>query len=340
MDRSNTRAWWIGGAVIVLLALGLVYYYSTTPAHAGTVYVTVSDASADMQNVSDVMMTVDKVEMRDSTGAWVTVSNTPHTYKLMSLKANGKAEFYGKADIAAGNYDQIRATVSKVQVQTKDGSMKDVAVASKTFVMTGSTVVREGQSSHANLDIHTSDSMHMATNGSYVFTPVINFKSHSNANVSVGSDNYATMSGGTEDTNTTAGSDLSGQMHANAALSPNVQIQLNGSVMTMVSGTASGTTGTTNGQGSTSGSTSGSTNGSASSNTNANASGMVQIDSNGTINVNVPVSISGSAQTNTNTQGQTNGTSGSTNGSTNTNTGTSGGASVNVNGSGSVNVGH
>ncbi|MBY0294076.1 DUF4382 domain-containing protein [Patescibacteria group bacterium] len=298
MDTISNRSWWIGGAIVALVIVGLFYYFSK-PAHAGTVYITVSDASADLENVSDVMMTVDKVELRSATGAWVTVSDTPRTYKLLSLKESGKAEFSGKADIAEGNYDQVRTTVSKVEVQMKDGTKKQAALATKTYTMTGKTIVREGQTTHADIDIHTSDSMHTATDGSYVFTPVVQFTSRSNTKVAVDSENYVTATGGTQDTNVMAGSDLSGQMHINAALSPNVRIQLNGSALIMGSSSASST-----------GSTS----------STVNTSGLIQIDSNGVLNVNMPFNVSGSASS-----------------SSNTNTGTN--ASSSTQGSGSVNVG-
>ena len=330
MDRTNTRNWWIGGAVVVIVLLGIFYYMSNAAQAKGTVYMTVSDASADIQNVDDVSMTVSKVELHSTTGAWVTVSDSPSTFKLMTLKANGKAELAGKADVPAGTYDQVRATVSDVSVKNKDGSTHSAVLGAHSFTLMANTVVREGQSSRANIDVNTADSMHTATGGQYVFAPVMHFQSRDNAEVTVNSDNTVTTTGGTADGDVMVGTDLQGMSHINAALSPNVQIQINGSmpVMLNASGSASG-----------SGSTSGSSNASGSS--MGTVSGLVQIDASGML-TNTAATNDTNANTNTNANANANGSTNSgTNGSTGTsNSNTSGSAngSAGVNTNGSVNV--
>lgn len=242
MERNNTLPLWIGA--IILVAVGGYFYLSgknTAPPaengqEQGKVYVTVSDASANIQNVTDVAMTVSKVELHSATQGWVTVSNNSHTFNLLSLKANGKAELAGNADVAVDAYDQVRATISSVEVKTKSAGTKAAVLVSNTLTIPGAVVVRANESSHANLDVKTSSSLHTATKGEYVFAPVVVFSSRHNAAVSVQSDNSVTVSGGTVDANSVIGTDLSGKVYVGSELPSNVQIQITGGVPVMVHG--------------------------------------------------------------------------------------------------------
>lgn len=199
---------------------------------------TVSDASANMQNVSDVAMTVDKVELHSATQGWVTVSDSPHTFNLLSLKANGKAELAGDATVAADSYDQVRATVSKVEVKTKNAGTKGAVLVSNTLTIPGTVVVRANESSQANLDVKTSNSLHVAAKGEYVFAPVVAFESRHSANVQVQSDNSVVVSGGTVDTSSMIGTDLSGKAYVGSELPANIKIQIVGGVPVTVTGSA------------------------------------------------------------------------------------------------------
>lgn len=231
--------------VLIILVGGFFYFHgsngSTSSAQNGTgkVYVTVSDASADISNVSDVDMTISKVELHSATQGWITVSNSSNTFNLLTLKANGQVELAGEADVPADSYDQVRATISGVAVVTNSGN-KPAILTSNTLTIAGPVIVMAGVSSQANLDVNTSDSLHVATDGEYVFAPVVNFESRDTANVTVNSDNSVTVSGGTVDTNIIVGTDLSGVTHVGATLSPTAQIQINAGTPVLIGASASG----------------------------------------------------------------------------------------------------
>ena len=245
MESKNTAWVWIGIVVIILVIVGVFYFSgsnnsgSSAQNGTGKVYVTVSDASANVQGVSDVDMTVNDVELHSASQGWVTVSNSPNTFNLLTLKANGHVQLAGQADVPAGTYDQVRATISGVEVVTNSGN-KPAILASNTLTITGPVIVAADASSEANLDVHTSDSLHVATDGEYVFTPVVNFESRDSANVTVNSDNSVTVSGGTVDTNVIVGTDLSGATHVGAELSSTAQIQINAGAPVLVGASASG----------------------------------------------------------------------------------------------------
>lgn len=266
---------WTGIIVVILLVVGYFYFMGTnatsTPAAqngTGKVYVTVSDASANVQDVNDVALTINKVELHSTTQGWITVSTNPNTFNLLSLKASGKVELAGEADVPADTYDQVRATIGSVEVKTTNAGTKTAVLASNTLTISGTTVVDANESSHANLDVQTSDSLHTAIDGEFVFTPVVNFESQDNATVTLNSDNSVTATGGTVDASLMVGTDLSGATHVGAEISPNVQIQINAGIPVMVTGS-----------------------------TNVSGSGLINIQSNTTSNVNTSGNVNVSGNT-------------------------------------------
>lgn len=232
------------GIVLAVILVGWYLLYSASPGgtgEKGKMYISFSDASADLQNVNDIALTVNKVELHSATRGWVTVSSSPKTVNLLTLKANGRAELAASADVAADTYDQVRANISSVNVKTKSGT-KAAVLASRTFTAPARTVVRANETSHVDLDVQASDSLHTTVDGEYVFATVINVKSRSGTNVTVSSDNSVTASGGTQDSNITVGTDISGETRINAKLAPNVQIEIKGGVPVIInaSGSAAG----------------------------------------------------------------------------------------------------
>ena len=243
MERTDTLPLWIGAIVLVVLVGGYFYFAGrAAPAEGeGTVYFTISDAAADIRNVSEVAMTVNKVELHSASEGWVTVSSAPRTFNLLALKASGKAELAGEANVAAGAYDQVRATISRVEVRTTNAGNRAAILVSNTITIPGRVVVEAGESSHADFDVQTSDSLYMATGGEYVFAPVVVFQSRHDTEVTTGSDRSVTVSGGVTDANVTIGTDISGNVHIGSRLSPNLQIQVvNGSASAMGTSTGSG----------------------------------------------------------------------------------------------------
>ena len=251
MEKTNTLLPYWTLAVVLAVFIGGYFYFSNKSDSSpvaengfGKVYVTVSDVSADIQNVNDIAMTIGKVELHSATQGWVTVSSAPRSFNLLTLKASGKAELAGSANIAADTYDQTRATINKVQVKTKNAGTKTAVLVSKTLTIKGDVVVRAKESSRVNLDVKASNSLHTATNGDYVFAPVVVLESRHSADVNVQSDNSVVVSGGTLDVNTEVGTDISGNVIVGSELSPSVKINIVNDMPIMVTGG-----GTTSGSG-------------------------------------------------------------------------------------------
>src|SRR3989344_3793471 len=113
--------------VIILVAVGAVLYYkdkevtdSEENTETAALYVSITDATADIENVNEVNLEVKKVEIYNASSGWTTVSSADKTYALLALKAEGKSKLYGKKDVLVGSYSKVRMTLGDVTVQTKN----------------------------------------------------------------------------------------------------------------------------------------------------------------------------------------------------------------------------
>ncbi len=231
------------GVLVVSAAIGgTVWYMNTKQAneHNGSLFVSVTDATADVQDVNDVQLTVRKVEVHSATKGWVTASADPKTYNLMSLNASGRTELYAKASVPAGSYDKVRVTLGDAVVKTKTHGDVKATLPSSYVVMSNAVTVRENQDAHVALDFKADKSLHVAANANYVFAAVVGGETRSGAKVTVASDNAVSVSGGLSDSTINVGVDLDGSSKDNFVLSTDGSLQVgannNGTIQFMVGG--------------------------------------------------------------------------------------------------------
>lgn len=234
--------------VLVILVLGAVllgaWWLWNNPAQTqnqssqtgaqGTLYLTITDAAANMAAISAVNMTIDKVYLHSATQGWVTVSSTPQTFNLLALKESGRPVLLVKANVTADTYDQVWLHVSSVNV-TESGRAKSAALPSNEVKMNTTVKVPANANASAAIDFIASDSLHKTAKQELIFAPVVKVESRSNANVIVAADNAVYISGGSVDTNITLGMDVSGEMKDNFKVDSNAVLQLNNGVINIQS---------------------------------------------------------------------------------------------------------
>ena len=205
---------------------------SATPiSGTGKVIVEITDKAADMAGVSDVQMTLSKVEVHSQAKGWVTVMKDASMYKLLSLKASGHLQFAGSASISADTLDQVKLTISKVIVVAKDGKQKTAILPGKEFAVMTSIMVNGKQTSSIKIDVLADKSLHTTATGEYVFAPTAEVESRSNTTATVDSRDVVILTGGTVSSNTKAGMDLDGTVKADFQLDANAVINLQGGVI-------------------------------------------------------------------------------------------------------------
>lgn len=250
--------WGIVGVAVIVLLVGGWFAYSNWSGDSmtnsdldnqngdvnqtqtkGSLYITMTDAAANMNAVTAVNMTVDKVYIHNQTDGWVAVSQTPQTFDLLALHASGSQKLVAKVDATTGTYDQIWFHMTNVAV-TESGKVKTATLPSGDFKMTGTIKVVADAASSAKIDVLADKSLYKTAKGEFIFAPVVNFESRSSATANVDSNNIVTVTGGVVESTTTAGMDFDGSVKANFKLDLNANVQINGGVISLPS--ASGTT--------------------------------------------------------------------------------------------------
>lgn len=185
----------------------------------GRAVFSITDASASLQNISSVTLTVDKLEVHSTSTdqGWVVVSTQPKTFDLLQLKQSGLAQILADVQIATGTYDQIRLHVTNVTV-VKAGVASQAKLPSNELKIVGKVVVGQNGTASVLLDFMLDKSLHLTGNGTFIFTPVIKLDSKSDAQVNVKSDNSVEVQGGKEEENETVGMDADGEVKVNFQL--------------------------------------------------------------------------------------------------------------------------
>lgn len=238
---NNNNLWGIILGVIVILAVvgGIMWYraepevtgdYDMGSNSKGQLYVGVTDATADIKNVNELSMEVKKVEIYNSTKGWVTVSADSKKYNLLALKNGNKVEFYAKSDLDAGKYERVRVTLGDITIKTKTKGDVKAYSAGAQVVMNMDVNVAANEATHITLDFLADKSLHTTTDGKFVFAPVVNAESRSNAQVAVSNDNVVTSIGGKVDSNASVGVDLSGSSRTNFNLTTGTDLKVDDSV--------------------------------------------------------------------------------------------------------------
>lgn len=233
----------IGAVIVVAVIMGVLSYQKNQkPDNAGTLYIGITDATNEITDVSEVNLSVNKVEVYSSTKGWVTAGSSSKSYKLFALNASGKTELYAKTDVEAGTYDKVRVTLGDAVVTSKTKGDVKATLPSSYVVIDSAVKVKEGESTHVKLDVIADESLHLTVDGAYVFAPVVKTESKSNTTVTVGSDNVITTSGGTVDSSTSVGVDIDGTSKANFELITDTSLKVDSSAGSAVKFLMSGKT--------------------------------------------------------------------------------------------------
>ncbi len=196
------------------------------PVAKGTLYMAVTDAAVNMGNVSAVNMTVDKIYLHSQAQGWVTVSQESQTFNLLALKAAKKAILATKIDVQPDSYDQVWLHVTGVKV-TESGRVKEAVLPSSDVKMDIYLKVLANATSTATIDVVADESLHKTAKGEMIFAPVLTFESRSNSSAAVDAENFITISGGTVDSNASAGMDVTGEVKNNFKLAIDVELEIN-----------------------------------------------------------------------------------------------------------------
>lgn len=192
----------------------------------GRAVFSVTDAAANMSTISEINMKVNRVAVHSSANGWVTVSETPRVYSLLSLNARKQSELLADVQMDVGTYDQVRLTIDSISIKTKAGSTEEAKLPSGELKINTNLVVNKDTTSSINFDFLADKSLHITGNGEYIFAPVVKTQTKSNAEVSVNAKSVVTIEGGSIDNTNTAGMDIDGSVKVDFQIKKDQKLNL------------------------------------------------------------------------------------------------------------------
>ncbi len=226
--------------IFVLVAFILVFvgfyaslsHYRTdtegTPAGLGRVILGVTDELSSLDDVTSIVITVDKVEVHNTAQGWITVSSGPKLYDLIALKQSDTVKLLADVFLPTGTYEQIRLNISEVEV-TAAGDVHTAKLPSGVLRIAGRVVVTDAQVAGVVIDFVADKSLHITGNDKYIFAPVVKLETRSSADVDVRGGTVE-VSGGTIEEQETVGMDEKGEVKADFELDKELEIDAQGRI--------------------------------------------------------------------------------------------------------------
>lgn len=171
-------------AMVVMLVGG--YAAPETAQAKGTLQIMVTDAPPE-EEVTSIMVTVESVEVHkaaagqqqsaanstDEEAGWLPLDILAGNETFDLLQIQGIEEVLAVAELEAGNYTQIRMTISNVQVRLGDGDLQDVILPSGKLKFIRPFDIVEGQTTALLFDFDAEKSVTVTGSGQIIVKPVV-----------------------------------------------------------------------------------------------------------------------------------------------------------------------
>jgi len=173
-------------AMVVMLVGG--YPAPETAQAKGTLQIMVTDAPPE-EEVTSIMVTVESVEVHkaaaqqeqqqsatnstDEKAGWLPLDILAGNETFDLLQIQGIEEVLAVAELEAGNYTQIRMTISNVQVRLGDGDLQDVILPSGNLKFIHPFDIVGGQTTALLFDFDAEKSVNVTGSGQIIVKPVV-----------------------------------------------------------------------------------------------------------------------------------------------------------------------
>ena len=161
--------------VLVSLLVTTAIFSGWLQNEIGTLVLQITDAPGDL-NITRANVTISKVmvhrsaAVNNTTAGWEMVVNDSKTFDLISLI--DVKEFFGRTNLSAGMYTQIRLTVESCVI-TVNGTEYNCKVPSRKIKIIKPFVLMANQTITLTMDFDVQESVKEKGNHQYTFQPVI-----------------------------------------------------------------------------------------------------------------------------------------------------------------------
>jgi hypothetical protein len=227
--------------MLALLAVPLAAACGGTAdeAETGTVVFAITDAAADMGQVTAIEMTVNQIRVRAEGGEWTNVSSEEQPFDLLQLRAMNTSQLMVQTQLQTRNYDMVELNCSQVRVTNGSGT-HEAAMINSRLQMECMIEVQTNTMTTAHFDFMANESLHETTDGQYVFAPVVAVQTRTQAEVQIRNNNEVDISGGNVRTNAQIGMNISGQMGQGLKIQTNTQLQISAGKVIQAGGQGNG----------------------------------------------------------------------------------------------------
>jgi len=162
--------------VIVAVLVTTTIFNGCLQNGTGTLVIQITDTPGDL-NITRANVTISQVQVHrgaeggnNTTAGWFTVVNDSKTFDLITLI--GVKEFFGRTNLSAGMYTQIRLVVESCVI-TVNGTEYNCKVPSGKIKLIKPFVLMANQTITLTMDFDLQESITEKGNHQYTFQPVI-----------------------------------------------------------------------------------------------------------------------------------------------------------------------
>ena len=193
----------------------------------GRVIFALKDEFVSIDQINSILFTVNEIQVQNPGKGWVTVMTGPKVYDLVKIYKSGTMEFLSEFYLDPGTYNQLRMVVGKVIIIKKgSASPEEAKLPSGELKIPARLQIVKGENSSVEIDILSEKSLHTATDGKYIFMPVLRVETRSNVTSFQVRQNLVTIIGGTPVYDASFGMDENGNAKDNYRLSPAAKLEI------------------------------------------------------------------------------------------------------------------
>ncbi len=193
----------------------------------GRVIFALKDEFVSLDQIESILFTVKEMQVQNPAKGWVTVMAEPKVYDLVKIYKSGTMEFLSEFYLDPGTYNQLRMVVGKVMIIKKgSASPEEAKLPSGELKIPARLQIVKGENSSVEIDILSEKSLHTATDGKYIFMPVVRVETRSNVTSFQVRQNLVTIIGGAPVFDASFGMDENGNAKDNYRLSPAARIEI------------------------------------------------------------------------------------------------------------------
>lgn len=186
--------------IFALLLFGCTQTTTNESAEEGRLVIAITDAAANLESVQKIDVTIESIKVLSDVNGWVTINMNPTTVDLLDLNASNTTILLADVNVPAGNYSQIELEVSNVTIVDANGT-STAKVPSNRFKVISNTKVDTNTATALTFDVLASESLHVTGNGKYIFSPVVNLTTTTNAKLEISANNQIRVTAGNKKEN-------------------------------------------------------------------------------------------------------------------------------------------